>query len=1317
MLTNDEEDEKETDERRIRKPTEKGKAYSQERKKTECLAVKRRMSEVLNKLQSLSSSFDNVNYVQQELQNLKILQEEFYIKFLAWFYDLSNEEEKTSTQNWFDEIYSQVTNFMVGMQDFVVIAKTKIEEQLESASEISKVQSNAESKTSRHSSKSSLSARIKQRSKVAEIQAKTALLSQKQALQNAIERISLQEQLAVAQAKEQVYEEIEEEELRHRSVNIESRPSTLPEPRLFTTLPEARPPTLPAPRLFRTLPELRKPTIPEPRLSMQPEPRPSSKIESSMPDTSKPKLSSTPLNPRQSLNVQPSPFVIKPEPSHAFKDDLEPSPADYKPLSVYKDYLEPSPMFKDDREPLGPLPAYKDNLELPRRALPTLEKDPFLQLVEKQTQLTEILAQQHQQSLLPRLHLSKFTNDPLEFNTFIRNFKSQVETRTQSSDARLQYLLQYLEGEAKDLIKGCLHKDPSLGYPQAMDLLKERYGDPYKVSNAYIKKVQDWPILKSGDDSALERLANFLTQCVSAMESLSYLSILDHPQNLQSLVLKLPIYLQDRWRRQVIKLRKPNESLPNFKHLTEFIKSEAKIATDPVFSREVLKRIGRDDSVKSKPSQSRPSSSYRVTSHVTSATSFPSRTKQDQPTPTRNEQDHRPQDCALCNGKHDLDDCKDFLAKTIADRRLFLLEKGLCYACYQTGHRSRGCTAKRQCKVCLGCHPTALHDYNFRQRQSNDNQIPSPWDFKSDHQRQRNDNPVPNPWDFKSDHRRRQNDNVDTTKTQHREIKPSNLSSSRTVYTEVESGENIPVKKDPELMSMPIVPVKLRANNDEVTVYAMLDNCSTGTFVTEETMKSLNVQGTKTKIAIRTMNGTKHLDTEVITGLFVSDVDGKNSIELPKTFTRDDIPATEEEIPRPELARKWQHLKLVADKMPPYIPGVKVGLLIGTNCPKAIEPKDFIAGKDDGPYAVLTFAGWTIVGPLHVSGVRTSTLSCNRILATDTCNKQSPKLHYKIDNNVKEIISPETLNTLLDAEFSETSMTRNNQKKFSIEDRLFLKKIEQGVRHVDGHYEMPLPFRDENVLMPDNKDQVIRKAEFLKKKLLYDEKLSRDYSNFMNDIIEKDYARKVPSHLLTSEPRKTWYIPHHGVYHPHKPDKIRVVFNCSAKFSGVSLNDMLLQGPDLTSSLVGVLTRFRQRPVAFMGDIDSMFHQVRVTEHHRDYLRFLWWTDGEFSREPEEYQMNVHLFGSVSSPSCANFAVKRTADDFQDEVGKETADVLRQNFYVDDCLRSEDTEEAAIERVHDVMKICAKGGFSLSKITSNSRRLLETIPEEKRSKT
>ena len=79
---------------------------------------------------------------------------------------------------------------------------------------------------------------------------------------------------------------------------------------------------------------------------------------------------------------------------------------------------------------------------------------------------------------------------------------------------------------------------------------------------------------------------------------------------------------------------------------------------------------------------------------------------------------------------------------------------------------------------------------------------------------------------------------------------------------------------------------------------------------------------------------------------------------------------------------------------------------------------------------------------------------------------------------------------------------------------------------------------------------------------------------------------------MSPEDGDTCHIPHHGVYHPHKPGKIRVVFECSAKFVGLSLNSMLYKGPDLRNSLVGVLTRFREDRVAVMADIESIFYQV-----------------------------------------------------------------------------------------------------------------------------
>ena len=168
-------------------------------------------------------------------------------------------------------------------------------------------------------------------------------------------------------------------------------------------------------------------------------------------------------------------------------------------------------------------------------------------------------------------------------------------------------------------------------------------------------------------------------------------------------------------------------------------------------------------------------------------------------------------------------------------------------------------------------------------------------------------------------------------------------------------------------------------------------------------------------------------------------------------------------------------------------------------------------------------------------------------------------------------------------------------------------------------------------------------------------------------LLVNGYARKSTKEATEG---RTWYVPHHRVYHPNKPEKIRIVFECSAEFNGVSLNKSLMSGPDLTIQLVGVITRFRVESVVIMGDIEAMFHQVLVAEKDRKLLRFLWWEDRNINNSIVGFEMGVHVFRGTSSPSCCNYALKRTALDNEEKYQKEVTDTLRRNFYVDEvCER------------------------------------------------
>ena len=83
--------------------------------------------------------------------------------------------------------------------------------------------------------------------------------------------------------------------------------------------------------------------------------------------------------------------------------------------------------------------------------------------------------------------------------------------------------------------------------------------------------------------------------------------------------------------------------------------------------------------------------------------------------------------------------------------------------------------------------------------------------------------------------------------------------------------------------------------------------------------------------------------------------------------------------------------------------------------------------------------------------------------------------------------------------------------------------------------------------------------------------------------------------------------------------------------------------------------------------------------------------------------MNVHIFGGTSSPSCINYALRRTATENEDKFGKEAAVTLEKNFYVDDLLKLVNIVKDGTSIIHDVIAISATGGLNLTKFTSNRK--------------
>ncbi len=152
-----------------------------------------------------------------------------------------------------------------------------------------------------------------------------------------------------------------------------------------------------------------------------------------------------------------------------------------------------------------------------------------------------------------------------------------------------------------------------------------------------------------------------------------------------------------------------------------------------------------------------------------------------------------------------------------------------------------------------------------------------------------------------------------------------------------------------------------------------------------------------------------------------------------------------------------------------------------------------------------------------------------------------------------------------------------------------------------------------------------------------------------------------------------------------------------------------MSGLDLLNNLFGILQRFHLYEITFSADIESMFHMVRVSDNDADALRFLWKRDPEKPGPPDTWRMNVHIFGAVDSPACANYALRRTGTDNSEDFDAEVIEAIANDFHMDDIHKSLPNTTTAKRFATQIIQLARRGGFRLHKCVSNKREVLEEI--------
>ncbi|XP_026036546.1 uncharacterized protein LOC113029762 [Astatotilapia calliptera] len=888
---------------------------------------------------------------------------------------------------------------------------------------------------------------------------------------------------------------------------------------------------------------------------------------------------------------------------------------------------------------------------------------------QRQADVSDLAALLSRRDLLTA-GLTVFDNKPETYLAWRSTFHNATEDLNLKCSEELDLLTKWLSGESLQhalRIRAVHVNNPETGLQRLWQRLDRIYGSSEVIEASLFKRLESFPRVTPRDNHLLQELADLLLELEAAKNEgyLPGLSFLDTPRGINPIVEKLPHTLQESWIKQGSKYKKEHRvHYPPFSYFVQFVNSNAEMKTDPSF---ILQNYSTGHMRIERPLVRQSHFRAPLTANKTQVGTPSNKSNTHSLDPDKR--------CPVHMKPHSLAKCRGFRMKTLDERKSLLKGLSICYKCLSsTEHRAKDCKADIRCLECKSdTHISAMHAG------------PPPWRSGS----------------------------FDSTPEAHGgepDIPSSTVTTSN--CTEV-CGQGQQGRSCSKICMVKVY--HSTAPQMKTKMYAILDDQSNVSLARSPFFDMFNVHGEAFPYTMKTCSGTTNKTGRRAHGFVIEGVDGKVSIPLPTLTECNQIPDNRSEIPTPEAAAAHHHLAHIAAQIPPLDPEADILLLLGRDVIQAHKVRRQANGPNEAPYAQKLDLGWVIVGDVCLSGAHRPTLNSYKtnILDNGRPSFLSPcgnriYTKVKITEECPLFESTQVKDELGKHIFQQT--TDDDKMALSAEDKTFLNIMHKEFAKDDANnWVAPLPFRHPRRRLPNNREQALNCLMSLRKTLKRKTEMKDHYMEFMKRIFDKGHAERAPP---LKPHQECWYLPHFGVYHPQKPAKIRIVFDSSAQFENVSLNQVLCKGPDLNNSLVGVLLRFRGDPHAVMADVEQMFHNFTVREDHRDYLRFLWFRDHDLDGEVDEFHMTVHVFGNCPSPSVAIYGLKKTAVEGEKEYGSDVREFIERHFYVDDGLKSFPSETQAIDVLHRTQRMLAQSNIRLHKISSNSPVVVSAFPSE-----
>ncbi|XP_058817217.1 uncharacterized protein LOC131680521 [Topomyia yanbarensis] len=479
-----------------------------------------------------------------------------------------------------------------------------------------------------------------------------------------------------------------------------------------------------------------------------------------------------------------------------------------------------------------------------------------------------------------------------------------------------------------------------------------------------------------------------------------------------------------------------------------------------------------------------------------------------------------------------------------------------------------------------------------------------------------------------------------------------------------------------------IIPVILHGPTKSIKVFAFLDEGSSATLIEHELAEQLGAQGQTSPMCLTwTANMSRLESKSQVVSLDVSGIGQQNRYHLSNIRTVEALNLPRQTLRFEQLQRHFCHLAGLAVESYEH---ADPRLLLGLHNLRFAVPLETREG-DYGPIATKTRLGWCVYGsvdsqhgPEHVS------------LHICECNKNE-----NLETMMREYFNADYMGVAP----SEPLMSEENKRAQRI--------LESTTTRIGNRFQTGLIWRYDEIYLPDSFPMAVQRLKCLERRMQKDAVLRDNLHRQIREYQEKGYAHQLTNEeQLTVDAKRVWYLPISAVTNPNKPGKVRLVWDAAAQVAGISLNSLLLPGPDLLTPLPHVLFRFRQYPVAVSGDIKEMYHQIGIIQADRHSQRFLWRDNPDQS--PQIFAMDVAIFGATCSPSSAQYVKNLNAKEFASQYPEAVNDIVKCH-YVDDYLGSYETVEDAKRIAEDVKVVHSKGGFEIRDWASNSEAVLEHL--------